>query len=65
MLTEEPEMQRQFHKKCGGEILRTEGVAKGCWDEETKDRKYKLEKLISWEVDFLKREQNRNLNTNG
>lgn len=48
-------MQRQFHKKCGGEILRTEGMAKGGWDEEIKDRKHKLERLISCEVGFLKR----------
>lgn len=54
-LTQEPETQRQFHKKCRGEILRTEGMAKGCQDEEREDGKLKVERLISWEIGFLKR----------
>lgn len=30
-LIQEAEMQRQFYKKRGGEILRAKGMAKGYW----------------------------------
>lgn len=50
-------MQKQFCKKCRGEILGTEWMAKGYWDKKKKKQRQRItvRSSVDWETDSMKR----------